>query len=91
MFITSGLSRETFKNFCKKFKPAKEKHIMKNFAVRSFVLALALAGIASTAMTSSASAANTSTAKSAIHTTTNIISSPTPMCPPNQKDGCGIL
>jgi hypothetical protein len=64
---------------------------MKNFAIRTSVLALALAGIASTMTNQQASAANASIATSTIQVKTSIISSPTPMCPPNQPDGCGIL
>jgi hypothetical protein len=63
---------------------------MKNFAIRSFVLVLVLTGMGATMVTSSAKAANTSVAKSSIQVQTNVVATPTPMCPPNDPKGCGI-
>jgi hypothetical protein len=63
---------------------------MKNFAIRSFVLVLAITGMGATMVTSSAKAANTSVAKNSIQVETGVVASPTPMCPPNDPNGCGI-
>ncbi len=59
---------------------------MKTTLVRSLVLVLAVAGFSASSITSAA--ANKSVAKTA---PLGIVNSPTPMCPLNQKDGCGIL
>jgi hypothetical protein len=58
---------------------------MKNFAIRTSVLALALAGFASTSIISSASASS-----SRPEVKTSVVMTPTPMCPPGDKNGCGI-
>ena len=63
---------------------------MKNIAIRSFVLALAITGIGATMVTSSAKAANRSEAKNSIQVKTGVVASPTPMCPPNDPNCCGI-
>jgi hypothetical protein len=64
---------------------------MKNIAIRSFVLVLAITGMGATLVTSSAKAANASMSKSTIQVKSDVVCTPTPMCPPNQKDGCGIM
>jgi hypothetical protein len=70
--------------------PAKEKHKMENIAMRSLVVVLALVGFGATSVKSSAKTTNASVTKSAVLVQTNIIATPTPMCPPNQPNGCGI-
>ena len=63
---------------------------MKNIAMRSFVVVLALVGFGATSVTSSAKTANASVTKSSVVAPLNIIASPTPMCPPHDPNGCGI-
>jgi hypothetical protein len=63
---------------------------MKNFAIRSFVLVLAITGMGATMVTSSAKAANTSVSKNSVQVQSGVVCSPTPMCPPNDPNGCGI-
>lgn len=55
---------------------------MSTFLVRSFVLVLALSGFGAT---TSVSTTGTSSAVSA-----DIVASPTPLCPPNSGQTCGM-
>lgn len=61
---------------------------MKNIAMRSFVLALALVGFGATSMISSAKTTSASATRAGIQTQTNVVSSPTPLCAPGST--CGI-
>ena len=63
---------------------------MKNFAIRSFVLVLALTGMGATMITSSAHAANASVAKSSIQVHPSVVNTPTPMCAPGGGQTCGL-
>ena len=58
---------------------------MKSTLVRSLVLVLAVAGFSASSISSAAAPKNV--AKTA---PLGIVSTPTPMCPLNQKDGCGV-
>jgi hypothetical protein len=58
---------------------------MKNTLVRSFVLVLVVAGFSASSIASAAAPKHI--AKPA---PLGLLSSPTPMCPLNQKDGCGL-
>jgi hypothetical protein len=59
---------------------------MKNTLVRSFVLVLVVAGFSASSIASAA--ATKHVAKTA---PLGIFGTPTPFCPLNQKDGCGIM
>jgi hypothetical protein len=59
---------------------------MKSTLVRSFVLVLVAAGFSASTMSSAAATKHVATTAPL-----SIVGSPTPMCPLNQPDGCGIL
>jgi hypothetical protein len=63
---------------------------MKNLAIRSFVLVLAITGMGATMVTASAKAANTSVSKNSVQANSGVVCTPTPLCPPNDPNGCGI-
>ena len=65
---------------------------MQNNIVRAFVLVLAIAGFSASSMNSAAAtrATQNNEAKTLV-LSTGVVASPTPMCPPNQPDGCGIM
>jgi hypothetical protein len=58
---------------------------MKSTLVRSFVLVLAVAGFSASSISSAAATKNVAKAAPL-----GIVSNPTPMCPFNDKNGCGI-
>jgi hypothetical protein len=63
---------------------------MESNIVRSAVLVLAVAGFSASSLTSASTrAANTNKDQKAM-VVPSVVASPTPMCPPNQPDGCGI-
>ncbi|HEY5214680.1 MAG TPA: hypothetical protein VIJ38_16815 [Acidobacteriaceae bacterium] len=62
---------------------------MKNLAMRSFVLVLALVGFGATSMTSSAKTTSTSATTAGMQAQTNVVSTPTPLCMPGATS-CGI-
>lgn len=61
---------------------------MKNIAMRSFVLALALVGFGATSMISSAKTTNASATTAGIQVQTSVVVSPTPLCAPGST--CGM-
>ncbi len=61
---------------------------MKNIAMRSFVIALALVGFAATSMTSSAKTTSASASNISVQAQTNVVVSPTPLCAPGST--CGL-
>jgi len=63
---------------------------MKNIAMRSLVIALALVGFGATSMKSSAKTPNATVTKSNVLVPMNIVATPTPMCPPSDPNGCGV-
>ena len=60
---------------------------MKNFAIRTFVVALAVAGFSASSMYSASTARANETKVAVSHP--GIVGSPTPMCMPG-KTSCGI-
>ena len=79
---------KNLKSFTNYLITAKEKYTMKNIAMRSFVLVLALVGFAATSMTSSAKTTSTSATKTSIQTQTSVVMTPTPLCAPGST--CGM-
>jgi len=88
MLCLSGLSREKLEIFRQTLITAKEKYTMKNIAMRSFVLALALVGFGATSMISSAKTTNASATTAGIQVQTSVVVSPTPLCAPGST--CGM-
>ena len=74
---------KNLKSFTNNLVTAKEKYTMKNIAMRSFVIALALAGFAATSFTSSAKTTSASAKVKA-----NVVCTPTPLCAPGST--CGL-
>jgi len=62
---------------------------MKTIAIRSFVLALAVTGMGATMITS-AKTANASVAKNGVEVKAGVVCTPTPFCPWNDPNACGI-
>ena len=61
---------------------------MKNIAMRSFVVALALVGFGATTVTSSAKTTSTSATAASLQVQTNVVGTPTPLCAPGST--CGL-
>jgi hypothetical protein len=79
------LSREKLEKF---YISQGELHTMENFAVRSFVLVLALVGFGATTVTSSANVARALEAKTSAQVP-SVVTTPTPVCVPG-KSTCGM-
>ncbi len=80
------LSREIFRNLLSLTVTAKEKYPMKNLAIRTFVVALAVAGF--TASSYSASTARKATEAKVLVAAPGVVRTPTTMCSPGSA--CGI-
>ena len=61
---------------------------MKNIAMRSFVVVLALVGFGATTLTSSAKTTSASATTAGIQVQANVVGSPTPLCAPGST--CGL-
>ena len=61
---------------------------MKNIAMRSFVLALALVGFGATTLTSSAKTPTASATTAAVQVQAGVVSTPAPVCAPGST--CGM-
>ena len=65
---------------------------MGNNVIRALVLVLVVAGFSASTMTSAAAKRTAQNHESkTLVLSTGVVASPTPMCPPNQPDGCGIM
>ena len=61
---------------------------MKNIAMRSFVVVLALVGFGATTFASSAKTTNASANGTSVQVQANVVGSPTPLCAPGST--CGM-
>jgi hypothetical protein len=61
---------------------------MKNIAMRSFVVVLALVGFGATTVTSSAKTTSASTTMAGVQVQANVVGSPAPVCAPGST--CGM-
>jgi hypothetical protein len=87
MFITSGLSREIFRNLLPLIYCQGEIPVMKNIAIRTFVVALAVAGFSASSMYSATTARRTSEAKTLV-AAPGVVKTPSPQCNPGST--CGM-
>jgi hypothetical protein len=87
MLFSSGLSREIFRNLLALIYCQGEIRQMKNLAIRTFVVALAVAGFSASSMYSASTARASQATVAVAHP--GVVNTPTTMCSPG-KTSCGI-
>jgi hypothetical protein len=90
MFFSSGCPEKSFRNIKKNLYTRQgELHAMKNLAIRTFVVALAVAGFSASSMYSASTARNNNLAKSVV-SHPGVVSTPNGTCAPGGGRSCGL-